>query len=171
MIAGPGRSVPPRRMNTVSGAPADAAPLHDGPVVLFDGTCRFCDRTVQFVLDHERDHVLRFAPIQSDVIKTFLRQALGESRALELQRDVAGDGRDPDTLVVVDGERVFTYSDAALRIARHLKAPWRWVGVLAIVPRVVRDVGYRWFARHRYRWFGRMDTCRVPSADVRSRFL
>ena len=158
-------------MTTDSGAPADAGPLYGGPVVLFDGTCRFCDRTVQFVLDHERDHVLRFAPIQSDVIKTFLRQALGESRALELQRDVAGDGRDPDTLVVVDGGRVFTYSGAALHIARHLKAPWSWVGVLAIVPRVVRDSGYRWFARHRYRWFGRMDTCRVPAADVRSRFL
>src|SRR5262245_42489242 len=120
MIPGPGRSVAPRHMKTDSGALADAAPMHDGPVVLFDGTCRFCDRTVQFVLDHERDHVLRFAPIQSDAMKTVLRRALGESRALELQRDVAGDGRDPDTLVVVDGDRVSTYSDAALRIALPL---------------------------------------------------
>jgi predicted DCC family thiol-disulfide oxidoreductase YuxK len=157
-------------MNTDGGAPAAEALLREGPVVLFDGTCRFCDRTVQFVLDHERDHDLRFASIQSDAIKTFLQRALGEARALELQREVAGDG-DPETLVVVDGDQVFTYSSAALRIARHLKAPWRWLGVSAIVPRIVRDAGYRWFARHRYRWYGRMDTCRVPSPHFRSRFL
>src|SRR5262245_47462434 len=147
------------------------AHMRGGPVVLFDGTCRFCDRTVQFVLDHERDHLLKFAPIQSEATREFLRRALGEDRALELEHDVLGDGRDPDTLVVVDGDRVFTYSSAAPRIARHLRRPWRWIGMVAIVPRVVRDAGYRFVARHRYRWFGRTDTCRVPPADVRSRFL
>ena len=145
--------------------------MRDGPVVLFGGTCRFCDRTVQFVLNHERDHLLRFAPIQSEATRAFLRQALGEERALALEHDVAGNGRDPDTLVVVDGDQVLTYSSAALRIASHLRRPWRWMGVVAIVPRVLRDAGYRFFARNRYRWFGRMDTCRIPPADFRSRFL
>jgi predicted DCC family thiol-disulfide oxidoreductase YuxK len=134
-------------------------------VVLFDGTCNFCDRSVQFVIDHERDHELKFAALQSDEAKALLAKALGdEDRAAAVARDL-------DSVVVVDGDRIYTHSSAAMRIARHLRWPWRWSRSFAIVPRFVRDAVYRWFARNRYRWFGKTETCRVPTPELRARFL
>jgi predicted DCC family thiol-disulfide oxidoreductase YuxK len=133
-------------------------------VVLFDGTCNFCDRSVHFVLDHERDHELKFAALQSDEAKELLAKALGEERAAAVARDL-------DSVVVVDGDRLYTHSSAAIRIARHLRWPWSWSRLMVIVPRFVRDAVYRWFARHRYQWFGKTETCRVPTPELRARFL
>jgi predicted DCC family thiol-disulfide oxidoreductase YuxK len=73
-------------------------------------------------------------------------------------------------VVVADG-KVHTGSDAALILARHLRSPWRWLALLWIVPRPLRDTVYRWVARNRYRWFGESETCRVPTPELRSRFL
>ena len=78
---------------------------------------------------------------------------------------------DPDTMVVVEGERGFTRSTAALRIARHLQAPWHWLRIFAIVPRPLRDLAYGLVARNRYRWFGKTDACRIPTPELRARFL
>ena len=142
-----------------------------GPVILFDGVCNFCDRTVQFVVDHERDHELCFAALQSDAAKTLLERAVGQERARALDATLTGADGDPTTIVVVEGDRVYTHSTAALRIARHLRWPWSWLGASVIVPRFARDAFYRWFARHRYRWFGKLDTCRVPTPELRARFL
>jgi predicted DCC family thiol-disulfide oxidoreductase YuxK len=74
-------------------------------------------------------------------------------------------------VLIDDDGRVFTRSDAALRVARRLTFPWPMVSALAIVPRALRDRTYDAIARHRYRWFGRRETCMVPSADLRHRFL
>ncbi len=139
--------------------------------MLFDGTCNFCDRSVQFVLDHERDHELRFAAIQSDAAKELLESALGAERAHALVRDLTGTDGDPTSVIVVEGDRVSTHSTAALRIARHLRWPWSWSRAMWLVPRFLRDAYYRWFARHRYRWFGKSETCRVPTPELRARFL
>jgi predicted DCC family thiol-disulfide oxidoreductase YuxK len=73
--------------------------------------------------------------------------------------------------VVVEGTRGFTHSTAALRIARHLRAPWSWARLFVVVPRPIRDLVYRFIATNRYRWFGKSDTCRVPTPQLRSRFL
>ncbi|PYQ94301.1 MAG: hypothetical protein DMF96_26650 [Acidobacteria bacterium] len=73
--------------------------------------------------------------------------------------------------VLVEGDRVFTQSTAALRIARGLGLPWRLVYGLIAVPRPLRDWMYDIVARHRYQWFGRRDGCLVPTADERARFL
>jgi predicted DCC family thiol-disulfide oxidoreductase YuxK len=139
-------------------------------VVLFDGTCNFCDGAVHFVVDHERGAELKFAALQSDAGEKLLVDALGEERARAIRSGTDGSG-DPDGVVFLEDGKAYTHSTAALRVARHLRAPWRWFRFLWIVPRPLRDVVYRWFARNRYRWFGKSETCRVPTPELRARFL
>lgn len=140
------------------------------PVVLFDGTCNFCDGAVQFVIDHERGSDLKFAALQSDAGRDLLERVASPEEARLLQHGATGDG-DPDSMALVEGGRVYTHSSAALRMARYLRWPWRGLGVFIVVPRFVRDMVYRWIARNRYRWFGKTDTCRVPTPELRARFL
>jgi predicted DCC family thiol-disulfide oxidoreductase YuxK len=147
------------------------ADLDRRPVVFFDGTCNFCDWSVQFILDHERDHQLTFVAIQSPRTGAIVTDALGEPRARERLRELIAPDGTPTSLALLRDNELHTASTAALLIASHLRAPWRWLRLFGVVPRAVRDPVYRWFARHRYQWFGRTDTCRVPSPDVRDRFL
>lgn len=149
--------------------------LHQGndgtsPVVLFDGVCNLCNGAVQFVIDHERAPSLRFAPLQSDLAKDLLVEAFGAEEADRLRKGSTGEGS-PDSIVVIEASRGWTHSTAALRIARHLRAPYRWVAAFIIVPRPVRDLVYRWIARNRYRWFGQSETCRIPTPELKARFL
>lgn len=140
------------------------------PTLFFDGKCNFCNGTVQFVADRDFGE-LRFASLQSDYAGVLLREIVGVEEAKRLRAGATGEG-DPDSLVFVEDDRAYVGSEGALRVARHLRAPWRWLGALAgVVPRVVRDALYRGFARHRYRWFGKTETCRIPTPELRSRFL
>ncbi len=137
------------------------APDRDAhPVVLFDGVCNLCNATVNFVLDRERGEGLRFASLQSAAGRALLR---------EHGREVAAG--DPESVLLVEGGRVYDRSTAALRVARLLRWPWRALGVFVLVPRPLRDLVYRWIARHRYRWFGKSDVCRVPTPELRARFM
>lgn len=139
-------------------------------VVLFDGVCNLCNGAVQFLIDHERGSALRFAALQSDLAKELLEGAFGKEQAERLRRGANGNG-DPDSIVLIDGTQGWTHSTAALRIARHLRAPWSWIRIFAIVPRPIRDAVYRFIAKNRYRWFGMSETCRVPTPELRARFL
>jgi predicted DCC family thiol-disulfide oxidoreductase YuxK len=143
----------------------------DGPVVLFDGVCNLCNSSVQFILDHERDQPphLRFAPLQSEAGLRLLEGAFGKEGAREIRE--SGAGGSPDTLVFIEDHRGVTRSSAVLRIARYLRAPWRWSAVLVVVPSILRDLVYRFVAKNRYRWFGKSETCRVPTPELRRRFL
>jgi predicted DCC family thiol-disulfide oxidoreductase YuxK len=129
-----------------------------GPVLLFDGVCVLCSGTVGFILAHERDHDIRFATMQSRI-----GQALLRLHGLPVT--------DWDSVVFIVDGRPLERSRAALALARHLRAPWRWLRAAAIVPRPLRDRIYDWIARNRYRWFGRRDACLVPDAATRARFL
>src|SRR5262245_3620164 len=129
-----------------------------GPIVLFDGVCKFCNAAINFLLDRDRRGVLRFAALQSDAGQALLRR-------FGLRRDQF------DTLVLVEGGRTYFRSTAALRLARHLDFPWRLATALLLVPAFLRDAAYDLLAANRFRWFGRLDACRVPSPEVRGRFL
>lgn len=143
--------------------------MGDG-VVLFDGTCNFCDGAVHFVIDRERGSSLRFAALQSDAGKELLDRVATPELAKALREGANGDG-DPDSMALVEDGRVYTHSTGALRMARYLRWPWRGLAIFVVVPRFVRDAVYRWFARNRYRWFGKTTSCRVPTPEVRARFL
>ena len=131
-------------------------------VVFYDGVCRLCDRTVQFLLGIDRHQVPSFAPLQG---KTAQRLAQRDPRF-----------RDVETLLFVesygtDRERVSSRSTGVLRMLARVGGVWRVVSWLRAVPTPLRDWVYRIVARHRYRWFGRFDRCKLPEAEVSQRFL
>ncbi len=126
------------------------------PLLLYDGHCGLCDRTVQFTL--ERSDSVRFTPLQSERGR----------RILEGCGMAAGEY---ESVVLVDGDGCHTHSTAALRLCRHLKAAWPLLSVLLLVPRPLRDAVYRFVARRRYRWFGTFDQCRIPAPGEQHRFL
>lgn len=131
------------------------------PVLLYDGVCGFCNKTVQMILDRDRRGEMRFAALQSDYGRAVV------SRHPEL----AG----VDSVVLVEreggGERVHVRSGAALRVASYLGGWWKLFLVARAVPAPVRDFFYNLVARYRYRFFGRYDACPLPTPEVRARFL
>jgi len=140
----------------MSGEPT--TPDVDGPLVLYDGTCGLCNRSVQLILRHDRRGRFHFAALQSDVGRAMLERHGLPVDAL-------------DTVVLVEDGHACTKSTAALRIARRMDAPWPALGALRLVPRPVRDFFYDRVAKSRYRIFGRVDACMLPPPEVRARFL
>jgi predicted DCC family thiol-disulfide oxidoreductase YuxK len=133
--------------------------LQAGPILLYDGRCGVCSQAVQWVLAHERSHSLRFAPLESAVGR--------ELRAL------AGVGTDIDSMLWTELRDGRVHADvrslAILRVLGYVGGPWRWLTTLRIVPEFLRDLGYRAFARLRYRIVAQ--SCLVPTAQERARFL
>lgn len=129
-------------------------------IVLFDGVCNFCNASVQFIIDRDPTQRFRFAPLQSDVAKDLLRA-----------HGVTPPVGDPDTIILVDGDRIHMRSGAALRIARQLAGAWKLLAIFLVVPWFLRDLGYLIIAKNRYRFFGKSDTCRIPTPEFRARFL
>lgn len=127
-------------------------------IVLYDGTCGLCHASVKFILNHERDHELQFAPLQGPTAAEL------RSRHPEIPDNL-------ETVVFVDGERVWMRSKAFMYLASHLTAPWRWGYAFRWFPAVIADLGYRVIARVRYRIWGRADECTLPSPEQRARFL
>jgi predicted DCC family thiol-disulfide oxidoreductase YuxK len=128
------------------------------PVIIFDAMCVLCSANARFVLRHDRRGYFRLASMQG---------AAGAA----LYRRFGIDPTDPDTLIVVTGDRALRDSDATLAIWSGLGWPWRAAAAFAIVPRGLRDPLYRWIARNRYRLFGRRETCWLPAPEQRDRIL
>jgi predicted DCC family thiol-disulfide oxidoreductase YuxK len=131
------------------------------PVLLYDGVCGFCNKTVQMILDRDPRGEMRFAALQSDYGQAVV------GRHPELQ------GVDSVVYVerVANVERVYVRSDAALKVASYLGGAWKVFLAARLVPRALRDYFYDLFARNRYRFFGKYDACMLPPPEVRARFL
>jgi predicted DCC family thiol-disulfide oxidoreductase YuxK len=152
------RSTPPDP-NMPTPFPSVEAALSNGhAVVLFDGVCNLCNGAVNFIIDRDPEGHVQFAPLQSELAQTAL-EARGHSAS------------DLDTMVLLTEEAVYVRSDAALRIARRLSGAWPLLSLFVWVPRPLRDAVYDWVASHRYDWFGTRASCRLPTPDLRHRFL
>lgn len=125
-------------------------------IVFFDGVCGLCNRFVDRLLRLDRNAMLRFSPLQGDTARVRLPDGMGSSL---------------DTVVYLRGDKLIQRSDAALWILIDLGGWCHVYRALFIVPRFVRDAVYAWVARNRYRWFGKRDTCRLPTPEERPRFL
>jgi len=138
-------------------------------VVLFDGVCNFCDASVNFVIEHDRDGYFKFAPLQSESGLKLAAEYELESKVPDVE---AGRVSIPiDSVILIEDGKAYTHSTAALRIARRLIGPWSWLYIFVVVPAPIRDFFYRLFAKHRYQLFGRKDECMLPSPELRARFL
>ena len=126
-------------------------------IVLFDGVCNLCNRSVDFIIRHEKSHKLQFASLQSDVGKSIVNKS--------------GLDEIPDSVMLYVDGKLLIRSDAVLAINTYLKRPYAYGLIFKYVPKILRDSVYNLIAKNRYRWFGKRETCRVPSADERERFL
>jgi predicted DCC family thiol-disulfide oxidoreductase YuxK len=128
------------------------------PIVLYDGTCGLCHKSVKWILRHEADHEIQFAPLQGPTAADL------RTKHPEIPENV-------DTVVLVENERVRLRSKAFMYVSHHLRRPWRWGYAFRWMPAFLLDLGYRFIAAIRYRIWGRADMCDLPSPEHRVRFL
>jgi len=144
-------------MQVAGAAPVPEA-LPAAPLVLYDGSCGLCARSVRWILRHERDHDIVFAPLQGPTA------ALARARYPHIPASI-------DSVVYVAAGRAQLRSKALLHAAAHLRAPWRWAHAMRWLPGVVLDLGYRVVAAVRYRLWGHADACALVTPEQRARFL
>lgn len=132
-------------------------PAPEHPVIFFDGVCGMCNRFVDIVLRADDLGIFRFAPLQGATARKLLPPLT------ENPQDWS--------MIYLDERGIHDQSDASLEVYRRLGGAWRLLGLLRFVPRGIRNPAYRVIARNRYRWFGRVDTCRIPSEEEKNRFL
>lgn len=140
--------------------PQKSLPQTAQTIVFFDGVCGLCNRLIDFLLRVDTRGRLRFAPLQGKTASEHLKGLVPESVVQDVQ-----------SLVVVRRGRAYLRSEAVLALLASLGWPWSLGLLVRAVPLKTRDEIYRFMARHRYAWFGKSDTCRVPSPEERSRFL
>lgn len=132
-------------------------PSHDH-LLLFDGVCHLCDNSVKFILKRDPAGKIKFAPIQSP---------LGSKLYTQNGLDPAA----PNAMLFLTPRGAFKASDAALEIARTLGGVWKLALVFKLLPRVLRDAAYYVIARNRYRWFGKHESCMMPTPELKARML
>lgn len=125
--------------------------------MLFDGECNFCDSSVQFIIKRDPKKVFQFASLQSDIGKGLLNQYNAPESL--------------DSFVLIEGDKYFLQSTAALKVCKDLKGAYKLLYVFVIIPKPIRNLVYQFIAKNRYKWFGKSDSCRIPSPEDRQRFL
>ena len=127
-------------------------------IILFDGVCNLCNGSVQFILKRDKKNYFQFASLQSD----FGQKTLSEN---QLPSD------DFKSLLLLENGKLYQSSTAALRIARKLDGGWPLFYGLVIVPRFIRNFIYQIIAKNRYRWFGKQESCMIPTPEYQARFI
>ena len=130
----------------------------DKPILLFDGVCNLCNGFVQFIIRQDPGAKFRFAALQSETGQELLRKARISTTALS-------------TVVLWENGKFYTHSDVPLRVVRHLGGWWTLFSVFKIIPKSLRDTIYDWIAKNRYRWFGKKESCMLPTPELKARFL
>ncbi|CAN5310021.1 DUF393 domain-containing protein [soil metagenome] len=128
-------------------------------IILFDGVCNFCNDSVNFIIERDKNDVFRFASLQS-----------ATGRKLTSER-----GLDPDALnsivLIEPGVAYYQRSTAALEISKHLAGGYSILQYLSFLPEGLRDGAYNIIAKNRYKWFGKEDSCKIPDPDIKAKFL
>ncbi len=128
------------------------------PVLLFDGVCNLCNHTVQFIISQDKNAFFRFASLQSEIGQTLLKKQNIVLQNLE-------------SVVLIYQNKVYTHSDAPLEVAFLLGGFWKMAYFFKIFPAFLRNSVYRFIAKHRYHWFGKQESCWLPTAELKMRFL
>lgn len=132
--------------------------MSNGPVILFDGVCNFCNSAVNFTIKRDKHKTIKYAPLQGEVGKALTKQyGLPEN--------------DMRSFLLIENGRLYSRSTAALKVCRYLTGLWPLCYGLIIVPAFIRNAVYDLIAKNRYKWFGQKEECMVPTPDIRARFL
>lgn len=125
-------------------------------IVFFDGVCNLCNSTVQWLIQHDKNNQLKFSSLQSG----FAKQRITSPELL----------KSDSIIYLVDG-KFYAKSGAVLRILLSLSFPYSLGSVLLVFPGFIRNFVYDWVAKNRYKWFGKRDTCMIPTQELKSKFL
>lgn len=126
-------------------------------IIFFDGVCNLCNASVQYVIKRDKKNVFRFAALQSHFADTFFKQYQFE--------------RHTDSIVLFNAGKFYTESTAALLIARQLSYPAKFWYAAIVMPKGIRNPIYRFIARNRYKWFGKQESCMIPTVNIANKFL
>jgi predicted DCC family thiol-disulfide oxidoreductase YuxK len=132
--------------------------VHREHIILFDGVCNLCNGAVQFIIKRDRKKKFCFGSLQG---------AAGQHHLRHFNLPTA----ELTSFVLIENEKAYTRSTAALRTAKHLGGAWSLLYAFIIVPRFLRDGVYNWIAKNRYKWFGQKEACPIPTPEQRSRFI
>ncbi|MFK7934333.1 MAG: thiol-disulfide oxidoreductase DCC family protein [Saprospiraceae bacterium] len=127
------------------------------PILLYDGVCTFCNAAAQFILQRDPEGVIHYASLQSELGQNLLDH-------FQLSKDL-------DTVILIENNQTYDKTDVTIRIGQHLGGVYKIANLLRLFPKSMRNRVYDWIARNRYNWFGKKETCPIPTADVRARFL
>lgn len=130
----------------------------NNPILLFDGVCNVCNATVDFVLKNDKSKSILFTSLQS-------------SKGRELLEKYGLNPNELSTVVLIYKNKAFIKSSAVLQTAKIMGFPWNISVLFFIIPKFLRDYLYTQFAKRRYQWFGKKDTCRIATPEEKSRFL
>ena len=126
-------------------------------IVLFDGVCNLCSSSVQFIIRHDRSAALKFSSLQS---------AKGQELIARY-----GIPKETDSVIFIEKGQAYSKSAAALCIAAYFGGAWKLLQIFRWIPAAIRDFFYDIIARNRYKWFGKKESCMMPSAETRGRFI
>lgn len=127
-------------------------------IILFDGVCNLCNSSVQFIIERDTKNVFLFSSLQSD----FGQKILKENNLNE---------KNFDSIILIDEDKIYQKSDAALRIAKELQSPIKYFNLFLILPQFLRDFGYDLIAKNRYKFFGKQESCWLPTEELKNKFL
>lgn len=130
----------------------------DHKIILFDGVCNLCNGAVVFIIKRDKKNVFKFAALQSEI---------GQQLISKFNIDTSK----VDSIILIDGEKHYEKSSAALRIAKYLSGAYPLLFGFMILPKFIRDSVYDYIARNRYRWFGKRESCMIPTAKLKDKFL
>jgi predicted DCC family thiol-disulfide oxidoreductase YuxK len=133
----------------------------NNPVIFFDGICNLCNASVNFIIRHDKTGKFRFASLQSEFAKAFI-----ENNTSLINGHIL-----PDSLILAEDGKVYFRSEAALRIAQKMDGIWKVLIIFRIIPHKWRDLLYDFIAKNRYQWFGKRQSCMVPTPEISDRFF
>lgn len=132
--------------------------METSKIILFDGVCNLCNSSVQKVIKNDSKNIFKFASLQSDFGQRFLNKNQLNSEEF-------------DSIILIDGDKFYTSSDAALRIGKELKGIYKISSFLLWIPKFIRDGVYRIISKNRYRWFGKQNSCWIPTKELQDKFI
>ena len=131
----------------------------DKKIILFDGVCNLCESSVQFVIKHDKKDIFRFVALQSD---------LGQS----ILKHIGINTKNIDSIILYEPGVAYYYkSNAAIEIAKHLGGFFHYGTIFKIIPTKIRNSIYDYIAKNRYKWYGKKESCLLPTAELKAKFL
>lgn len=132
--------------------------MNSHKIILFDGVCNLCNSSIQKVIENDDKNIFQFASLQSDFGQEFLKKN-------DFNQD------EFNSIILIDGEKFYTQSDAALRIGKELKGIYKISKYLLWIPKFIRNTVYKYISRNRYNWFGKKESCWLPTPELKQKFI